>query len=1305
MHPSGFEAKGDTTSTEPDQEYPNKYRPINDHQKLFNNDNLFEVVVMYLFNGLKNQVHTHVPSTKPSTPGRDGCTNLIHYMAYMVPEFDKAYIVDFDAHPEHHDRLRHIRVIFDQTDYRFRVIINAHFKNQQGQEGWSDISEALRMKFAAVSNNVARTFKGDLQYAWTTLVSEFRIVLIAKIMELMKLDEKDKNQGWERVTRWMMKPEDIAWETTGFGLTSSVQEDWLENLKNAEHYKDNLHHLQKKIEDHPFIMSYWADNYLELDSYKVARMFSGLVGYGEYVYNRTNNYTKLSTNNLYSDMGDGKIWWIWHDLPKFSGLRDADLHTLKDSDVSLHTENRSYMRERTPVLSAINPIPAQDASVSSDPKQPTRKPENCIEFCYLVRKSLLQCVVWYSDFYVPDSFLLLIQRRHDRVRREVFSDAIRALKKYGKKLLDETVEDLFVPGDHLIGEAPGTVVADISIWEKYYNRVVSAWYEKDKIIYESPAGTTAHIDATWMDTEIHEIIEEMGEELNNLHKNFRDANTLFDAKDEDRTEYKKLQKQLRSTFATVIHMSREKWLLDKHTKNIKFINLEAIQITKPIRWEERNDRKRISNSSFYMSKNNSDLCRVYRDLAVGTYSPGYVHAAERADIVCARYQCKLRSQILQGYYDRKMNRNNAMTKFVETQDLTSIFRSTQGLVRGLKELTKRIAGQSNNSLAQIQPSRTDYSPHGKYWVLGAKHGIHGTRFINSNESGDNTIEEGMRDIHCDDVVTFSSILSEVIDNPGMWNLVTTKTLSNTRTDSDGNEDEQEKDCLQVANSGFVIHGQKVVNAEGSYAQQEGENDDTRSSDSLSWNDIFQMTYEKLRVGILDQPNFSNTGRYYQNEVINSTRRLSTRNAHEGFAFCMKKIYNSVAFGSILIDTSVPINLLKKEIENESRICVQDLIRSCVDAGLNLARDHEDYAFPQMKRYNIIMHDTPKEKENEKEIADLDELENFHTDPEYNEDEVTVIRGHKRLFYILFGELMFSMINDLETTPMTQDNAPQIVQKETNKAIATYYKDQMKMFLANLTIGFFSGTLHHNLAVQLHKDNTLPDVGEPVLNTDLIQEQPHPYQTEFEALIDRLEETCATAHTHKVNTQVWRDLPLQSYQQDKQIQVQEHVIKLVKTMYTHASHPYLDQSQHRAFQRCFLPHIEIYKRLKIFKDAGEDYRRNAQNVHVPSPEPVNDNNASAEDGMPSVSAVTEQSEEQQRVTFCENRMLVMRICEEQMHIMERGYNKDKEFYQSFTWKILMYMFMEMRQFFAHQRFIRNTRLNVHATPWPAVAVEE
>ena len=72
----------------------------------------------------------------------------------------------------------------------------------------------------------------------------------------------------------------------------------------------NNHEVLKRS---PFVVSYWADNYLEFDSYKLARMFNGLVGYGEFLYKRDNNYSRMAVNNfslksIPTKSGYGKIF-------------------------------------------------------------------------------------------------------------------------------------------------------------------------------------------------------------------------------------------------------------------------------------------------------------------------------------------------------------------------------------------------------------------------------------------------------------------------------------------------------------------------------------------------------------------------------------------------------------------------------------------------------------------------------------------------------------------------------------------------------------------------------------------------------------------------------------------------------------------------------------------------------------------------------------------------------------------------------------------------------------------------------------
>ncbi|KAJ1471124.1 hypothetical protein T484DRAFT_1845232 [Baffinella frigidus] len=68
----------------------------------------------------------------------------------------------------------------------------------------------------------------------------------------------------------------------------------------------------------------------------------------------------------------------------------------------------------------------------------------------------------------------------------------------------------------------------------------------------------------------------------------------------------------------------------------------------------------------------------------------------------------------------------------------------------------------------------------------------------------------------------------------------------------------------VANSGFVNTGSAI--------------EDGCSSNKASWVGIAEMTFTKLRVGIMDQAGVSNTARVYLNEVLNNTRRVTSRTA-------------------------------------------------------------------------------------------------------------------------------------------------------------------------------------------------------------------------------------------------------------------------------------------------------------------------------------------------------------------------------------------------------------------------------------------
>ena len=294
LHPSLMALDPDSSSTDT-ASAPTPFRPpptIITHKKI-DMEHLFEVVVMYLFNGLKA-----VPIGKGGKRDKDGTggeetppdtTSLLHYLAYITPEADKLHVIDLGAHSGYFQRMRHVRVLFDHTDFRFRVIVKT---NESG--AWVDICLKLRALFTDVITRLVPKESREINYCWEEVVKAFRVHLLDLLVH-------HTTQSVATVETWVMQHSDIAWETTTYAAGDVTVRDLV-----AETNTDPLPHK-------PFIISFWLDNYLELNLYKMARMFNGLVGYGEYLYSRDNNYCRKASNNFFvSKLGEKQ--WLWDDI-------------------------------------------------------------------------------------------------------------------------------------------------------------------------------------------------------------------------------------------------------------------------------------------------------------------------------------------------------------------------------------------------------------------------------------------------------------------------------------------------------------------------------------------------------------------------------------------------------------------------------------------------------------------------------------------------------------------------------------------------------------------------------------------------------------------------------------------------------------------------------------------------------------------------------------------------------------------------------------------------------------------------------
>ena len=95
----------------------------------------------------------------------------------------------------------------------------------------------------------------------------------------------------------------------------------------------------------------------------------------------------------------------------------------------------------------------------------------------------------------------------------------------------------------------------------------------------------------------------------------------------------------------------------------------------------------------------------------------------------------------------------------------------------------------------------------------------------------------------------------------------------------------------------------------------------------------------------------------------------------------------------------------------------------------------------------------------------------------------------RLFYILFGETLCKLANDLSVSSRTSENRAQDLQHRSNQLMSKHILHYVKTFLQHITEIFFSGELHKRLVRQLEV-NAKVDVGakktEPKIDPPPIQ---------------------------------------------------------------------------------------------------------------------------------------------------------------------------------------------------------------------------
>jgi hypothetical protein len=893
------------------------------HRKKFGAEHLFEVVVMYLFNGLNASQSSGREDTRVDT------TSLLHYLAYMIPEADKLHVVDLDAHTGFFDRMNSVRVLFDHTDYRFRVIVK-----KSRDSGWVDICLPLRKVFLDVMKSMPHVKKLEVCDCWVEIVTKFR-------EELIPLLVKSANVSIERVNMWVLRTDDIRWETTTYSAGAVASRNL---LRESNLVCDT---------NTPFVISYWADNYLEFDEHKMARVFNGLTGYGEFLYDRDNNYCRKATNNFFR-LVRGQKRWLWRDLAKGSTDRTHDVWK-KDGDVY----------DRSDMFEAV----IKDGQVYVTQ-----------EFMVMVRRRHVESMGTIQEQTLAELSAAILPAKYkagdNKMKRDVYKTLSEHLNVLSAALFDTTATAYYGEGEYCVGD--GLLVSNV------LPKLCKSLLDKAFDI---------------------------------SHKG------VVDEKDYDITD--ELRSRITRMMKAMIHTTRENWLLTTHTSVLDSIQLKLIQDTyKTNFWESSMGNMNLNTSSekpvsFYERQNelehvhmcnNSSLVYPYKDAAIGTHAVGYTASAMKNNIPCHPFQLKFCADVLQEYYDRKVH-NDGLQQFVATCDLTSVLRTTQTLVRGLDRFIICIASDNHTKTSEtfaftpslIQTTRTPFTGHGNYYVLEGPEGVFG--HVPNPRAG-------KRAIHCDDVLTFAETLFTIVNNPGVWNLLNSgagdslvAASSVNATQSTATTRDVKLYNPQPANIGFVTGGIAIQ--------------DRPINVKSTWGSIAQMTYTKLRVGIMDQPAMMNTSRRYVNETLNNTRRNNSETILHTFKKFMHTIYNTNTFTSCFYNYDERHPTIVGDGVDGAHISIIDIIAKnaaiivdsihmrCRDSGLQTTDPHAlNYAFPSL-----------------------------HNHPEVNMPQ----EKHLQLFYIFFGEAIYSMANDLSNSPVLNWNTPQELQHRSNTMIASHLR--------------------------------------------------------------------------------------------------------------------------------------------------------------------------------------------------------------------------------------------------------------------------
>ncbi|KAJ1467145.1 hypothetical protein T484DRAFT_1756081 [Baffinella frigidus] len=1146
-------------------------------RKKLETEHLFEMVVMYLFNGLTPH------ETGPRKTNNPGTMELVHYMAYLIPEADKLRVIDRDAHTHHDQRLEHVRVIFDPVDYRFRVVTR-----HDTHSNWVDVCIPLRHVFTEVMKTVVTKTEVPLQYMWRRIVLAFREELI------MFVASHTKTAAME-VGNWVLRKSDIQWEHTLYGAGDVTTRDLIAETTSEDPPR-------------PFIMSYWADNYLEFDRYKMARMFNGLVGYGEFLYSRDNNYSRKAVNNFYiADMGGRfKMWdsgkkWLWADL----AILTHDITTPK-------LETTATVIDRSSVLSAV----IKDGKLS-----------------------------------VTTRFREMVERRHVEIIRAVEEGVNTQLSK----LLFPEDPTLYTQDmhDHLISHT---------------NKLITKLFETLKDGGFEPHGLTQG-DGLLDPDVLLRLCDSFVRKFHKLAANNTDGSSNFT---KDDTIPVDVMGHIKAMMKASVHTAREKWLLSNHIGTMDNVELEAIQDSyKTPLWDTthtadvgntsnpdgRNTASNTTTSSHSIQvKNNSSLKKAYNDPAITTHALGYTLATRQNNIACDGYAIGFSKDVLQEYYDRKVH-NDGAQEFIGSCDLTSILRTTHTLVKGLDRFMVSVSSAGTNnpptpadtnkpSPPLIQTTRTPFQANGCYYVLDGAYGLYGS--VNKRDSG-------KRRLHVDDVLTFANVMFTIVDNAGVWNLLNSGSVVNTPTDrsraqSTGKYNSSTSTYKppaftpQPANIGFVNAGTEIP-------------DDAvpnkPTNEKNSWKEIAQMTYTKLRVGVMDQPCAKNLSRTYLKEVLANTRHLSPEHVEDTFKSFIHKLYRKPCFvqsfrkgnkrkdnttTSTGNDAQENDTSMEQQIRDDAVVLVDNLYSRCLDSGLD---PHDpttpNYAFESLKKFKIEM---PKKK-------------------------------HEQLFYILFGETLYRMTEDLDNAVPVTDNTPQALQCQSNRMAAAHFREHLPKVLSNLTSMFFNGSLHKSLVVQLEpaRARATPAVLRPLTtyNPDMwtfADVCNNPMQVICYCRIFKASRELRRSNWHNRDVSAkWTEDAIMSLlrSSNNAVRVDTPPERIPETVTEDPvatrncyGGPSVPEDIKWKTMVTFQPYVDVYDKIKKYYNTGVEFREST--------------------GYKPLS-------EEQKVLFYENRMLVTRLCEEQMHTIQHHFSHGQDYPGSMAWELLFDMFFNVRQTFA------------------------